>query len=347
MARILVIRFSALGDVAMSVPVVQSVAERYPMHEFIVLGSRLHAPLFERLPKNVCFKGVNLKEYAGLTGLFRLFREVQEYSIDAVADLHDVLRSKVLRFFFRCKGIPVAHVDKERSARRGLVRKDSKVLHPLKTSQERYADVFAQLHCPVNTNFYSIFGSKLPELPAEVQTVAGRHEGSVWIGVAPFARHQGKIYPLVSMERVLELLGREKDVKVFLFGFGQSEYDWCLHCEQRFPYVTSLVGKFDLRRELLLMSHLDVMVTMDSANMHLAALVHVPTVSIWGATHPYAGFLGFQTDDSQQVQMPMECRPCSIFGNKPCWKGTCACMNDISPDRIVSVLQKWTRKKIS
>ena len=94
-------------------------------------------------------------------------------------------------------------------------------------------------------------------------------------------------------------------------------------------------------RELVLMSHLNVMLTMDSANMHLASLVHVPTVSVWGATHPYAGFGGFQVKGSEVIQLPLECRPCSIYGKTPCYKGTFECMRKISPAVIADAVLKF------
>ena len=62
----------------------------------------------------------------------------------------------------------------------------------------------------------------------------------------------------------------------------------------KYPSVVSMIGKLNMRTELNLMSHLDVMLSMDSANMHLASLVNIPVVSIWGATHPYAGFMGWK-----------------------------------------------------
>jgi ADP-heptose:LPS heptosyltransferase len=108
--------------------------------------------------------------------------------------------------------------------------------------------------------------------------------------------------------------------------------------------VTSLVSRFELKKELILMSHLDVMLSMDSANMHLAFLTHTPVVSIWGATHPYAGFSGLQVEGSEIVQVPMDCRPCSIYGNKPCYKGNYECMYNIQPQDIAATVMNVCKK---
>ena len=83
------------------------------------------------------------------------------------------------------------------------------------------------------------------------------------------------------------------------------------------------------------MSHLDVMISMDSSNMHLASLTDTPVVSIWGATHPFAGFLGWRQTTDNAIQISLDCRPCSIFGNKPCLRGDYACMQNIAPETIV------------
>jgi len=84
--------------------------------------------------------------------------------------------------------------------------------------------------------------------------------------------------------------------------------------------------------------------SMDSSNMHMASLVGTPVVSIWGATHPYAGFMGYGQSITNGVQTDLECRPCSVFGDKPCWRKDLACMNNIDIDEVLmKVSQVITR----
>jgi ADP-heptose:LPS heptosyltransferase len=92
--------------------------------------------------------------------------------------------------------------------------------------------------------------------------------------------------------------------------------------------------------ELMLISHLDGMISMDSANMHLASIYGVPVVSIWGATHPFLGFYGYGQDPERIVQAELFCRPCSVFGNKPCYRGDFACMKMIEPQTIIDKTEK-------
>ncbi|KAA6316472.1 hypothetical protein EZS27_033221, partial [termite gut metagenome] len=160
-----------------------------------------------------------------------------------------------------------------------------------------------------------------------------------WIGIAPFAKHKGKIYPLEWQEQVVAHFSKDLRVKVFLFGGGKTEQKILNEWVIKYPSVFSTADKLKMENELILMSWLDVMLSMDSANMHLASLVNVPVVSIWGATHPYAGFMGWNQSVENCVQVDLECRPCSVFGNKKCFRGDYACLFSIKPERIIEKIQ--------
>ncbi len=387
MAHILVVRFSALGDVAMTIPVVHSFAMQYPQHEITVLSRAAWQPLFEGLPSNVHFVGADLAgRHKGLGGLNRLYSELKAVHFDCVADFHHILRARYLGLRFRLAGIPVASICKGREGKRKLVRRKNKVMENQKSSFRRYADVLEKLGFPVILNFSSVYGDGKGD-PREIAAVAGQKGGQKWVGVAPFAKHAGKIYPLELQEQVvahlaanpnvkviaavagqkggqkwvgvapfakhagkiypLELqeqvvahLAANPNVKVFLFGGGKKEQEvfdaWCA----KYPSLVSLRGQLNMRGELNLMSHLDVMLSMDSANMHLASLVNVPVVSIWGATHPYAGFMGWHQLPLHAVQLDLPCRPCSVYGQKPCWRGDYACMNGITPEKVIAKIEE-------
>lgn len=340
MAHILAIRFSSLGDIAMAVPVVYSFAKRYPQHEITLLSRCLAAPLFETLPQNVHFIGVNLNDYKGMMGLHRLFTELRKQQFDAVADLHDVLRTKYICTAFRMIGIPTAVIEKGRAEKRRLTRSRHKELRQLTTTTQRYAATLAELGYPFEINIDQDFPFLNGEMPDKVRQFAGNRGDSFWIGIAPFAAHKGKIYPLSKMEKVIALLSKNKKNHIFLFGAGEKERSWCRKWQSSYPGVTSVAGIFSLSEELALMSRLHVMLTMDSANMHLAALCHTPVISIWGATHPYAGFTGKPLEHDQRIGLDMDCRPCSIYGKKNCARGDYACLQGIKPEVIVDAIQQ-------
>lgn len=339
MAHILVIRFSAIGDVAMTIPVIYSLATQYPQHEITVLSREALRPLFRNLPSNVKFLGADLAgEHKGFSGLNRLYSRLKTSRFDYVADLHDVLRSKYLRFRFKLAGIPVSTIFKGRSGKKKLVRRHHKVFSSQKSSFVRYTDVFARLGLPVVLNFTSIYGDSKGDF-SQIEPVVGVKGKEKWIGIAPFAKHKGKIYPLELQEQVVAHFAANPNVRVFLFGGGQAEQKVLDGWVDKYPAVTSLVGKLSMDAELTLMSYLDVMLSMDSANMHLASLVNVPVVSIWGATHPYAGFMGWGQSPAHAIGLDLSCRPCSVFGQKPCFRGDYACLYGIKPERIIEKIE--------
>jgi ADP-heptose:LPS heptosyltransferase len=335
MARILVIRFSAIGDVAMTVPVITSLAEQYSQHEFIILSQHFLQPLFENAPSNVIFYGIKLADYKGLKGLRRLYGELRNFKFDYVADLHNVLRSKFLRFRFIRSGASVRQIEKGRISKWKLVRRYFKVLKPLKSSFERYAQVFRKLGFSTEIDFVSIYGKGKAPFSMIEPFVGTKEEGVKWIGVAPFAKHKGKIYPLELQEQVLAHFAGKPHYKIFLFGGGQKEIAVFNTWAEKYQGVISVAGRLDLQTELALISHLDVMLAMDSANMHFASIVNTPTVSVWGATHLYAGFMGWKQQPDSIVQIDLRCRPCSVFGQKPCWRKDYACLYGISPEEII------------
>lgn len=340
MARILIIRFSAIGDVAMTIPVIHSLAVQYPQHEITVLSRAVLQPLFQGLPGNVRFVSADLKgSHKGFGGLNRLYGELKRMHFDYVADFHGVLRARFLRFRFWLTGVRVASISKGREGKRKLVRRRHKVLEMQESSFQRYADVLAQLGFPVALNFTSIYGEGKGDF-SQISSVAGFKGETRWIGIAPFAKHTGKIYPLELQEQVIAHFASDPTVKVFLFGGGKEEqavFDgWVL----KYPSIVSMIGKLNMNTELNLMSHLDVMLSMDSANMHLASLVNIPVVSVWGATHPYAGFMGWNQLPENAVQrLDLSCRPCSVYGQKPCFRGDYACLQGMKPGEVIEKIE--------
>ncbi len=371
--HLLVIRFSALGDVAMTVPIIWALAKQYPELRITVLSRPSSRSFFEDLAPNVNFMAADIKgEYHGMGGLNSLYRRLKAKQFTAVADLHNVLRSEYLRFRFQMGFFNVAHINKHRNLRRKLMNaKDKQHAKPLPTSFQNYIDVFARLGYPIepkNLCFRTIFQStdtrlesedapnpdhpqihfKLPKgnLNMLPKNIGPKISWEQWIGIAPFAAHKGKVYPLDKMLQVIKLLSQKyPKCRIFLFGRGPEEEEVFKNWTKEIQQATFVGEQVEnMYQELILMSHLDVMVSMDSANMHMASLTATPVVSIWGATHPIAGFMGWHQDPKNAVQIDLDCRPCSIYGNKPCQRGDYACLNQIAPEKIVEKINQVLTK---
>ena len=333
--HLLLIRLSALGDVVMLLPVVRSMREQYPEVRLSVLSQPFARPFFEAI------EGVNFIEadirnrHHVFGGLWHLARKIEkENSFTAIADVHCVIRSWVLLFFLRLLHLPhwyrTASIRKGRKEKELLTREKGKILQPLKHSVKRYAEVLHRLAFRVQVP-YELGGLASIELPDAVQPLFAKTR--LRVGVAPFAKHKGKIYPLERTQELVKRLVRQ-DIQVFLLGGRGDEKDLLERWATKPNIVVLPAYNLNLLEELSVMQRLDLMVAMDSANMHLASWAGTHVLSIWGATHRYAGFYGWGQSENLAVEREdLPCRPCSIYGNKPCMRGDYACL-DISIDEI-------------
>ncbi|GAB2977011.1 glycosyltransferase family 9 protein [Mucilaginibacter puniceus] len=336
--HLLVMRFSSMGDVAMTVPVIKALLDQNPQVTVTYVSRPAFAEFFAGIPRLNFFAADVKNEYDGFTGLLNLKSHLQKQGrYDAVADLHNSLRTKILRRLFRFSGIKGKYVDKGRTEKKLLTRFPYKVLKPLKRMHERYADVFRALGFKVDLDYQLVNDPQ--QVTAEITAVTGVKD-IAWIGITPFAQYKGKTYPMEKMEEVFDKLSTQ-NVKVFLFGGSPLEQEICAGWEAKYSNVISVIQKLNMQQELVLISQLSVMLSMDSAGMHLASLKGIPVVSIWGATHHYAGFLGYGQSEDNIVADDIECRPCSVYGNKPCFRKDYACLYNIQPQAVVNNLLKF------
>jgi len=302
----------------MTVPVFREFLEQNPGVEIIMVSRKNFEALFAGIP-NVTFKGIDLDDYKGFFGLRKLSNElIREFNPDCIANLHDVIRTKVLDRIYRRKGFKVFKIDKGKEEKEHLTDVWNLEKVQLKKTVERYADVFRDM------------GFKV-ELSHQLRPVSMNKSG---IGFAPFAQHKGKMLPLEKSYELARILARKHTV--YFFGGGKKETETLERWESEIPNTKNLSGKLNLTEELHQISQLELMISMDSANMHLASLVGTRCVSIWGATHPYAGFLGFGQSEEDVVQVKdLSCRPCSVFGDKECYRGDWACLEEFNIQKVV------------
>lgn len=341
--HLLVIRLSAMGDVAMLVPCILAITKAYPSLQITILTRERFRPIFEGMANVSVFEAAVKEQHKGISGLFRLYQQLKKQKIDTVADTHHVLRSNVLKFFFWFSGIPFVQIDKGRKEKKALTRAHNKVFKPLKTTQERYHDVFKELGFDIELNKEML----LPKLAVPQIDFKALQHADKWIGIAPFAAHESKMYPLHLMETVIQKLAEHQEYGILLFGGGAKEVALLRHVEDKLgANVISIAGKVDFRTELALISNLKVMLAMDSGNGHLAANYGVEVVTLWGVTHPYAGFAPFGQPFENSLCANREkypLIPTSVYGNKfP--EGYDKAMESISPEHvyqtIIGILQK-------
>ncbi|MBP6425674.1 MAG: glycosyltransferase family 9 protein, partial [Flavobacterium sp.] len=179
----------------------------------------------------------------------------------------------------------------------------------------------------------------------EIATIVAQSKNT--IGIAPFAQYNSKVYPLDLMQEVVDALAANENQTVFLFGGGQNEKEQLQNLAGDKKNVINMAGKIPFQDELNVISNLDVMLSMDSGNGHIAAMLGVPVVTLWGATHPYAGFLPFNqsldntlvSDRNQYPQLPT-----SVYGNKKI-PGYENAMRTILPEQVVARIAEILNSK--
>ena len=335
--HIAIIRLSAMGDVAMTVPVIRAFAQQYPKVKITMVSRPFFQPFFEGIPNLTFFAFDEKVKHKGFLGLVRLFRELYSLKIDAFVDLHNVLRSQVVRTLFRLSGKQVVAVDKGRAGKKALTRPENKVFKPLTTMFERHRQVFEELGFTLDLS-HPIFPEKAV-LSDEILKIIGNPNQKL-IGIAPFAQYESKVYPLDLMQEVISKLAVNQDQTILLFGGGKKETELLDAFAKPFGNVINIAGKLTFAQELQLISNLDVMLSMDSGNAHIAAMLGVKVITLWGATHPYAGFSPFNQPIENALVADRNLfpkLPTSVYGNKKV-EGYEDAMRTISVDSILNVL---------
>jgi ADP-heptose:LPS heptosyltransferase len=315
--NLLVIRFSAMGDVALMTPALVAIAAAYPNVQITVVTRGNFAPFFYNIP-NVNVLGINLKKYKGVFGIFHLFHELNTLGpYHSIIDLHASLRSRLISLFFRFKGVKVYKIIKGRREKLQQIRRFRKKLFLLPTTVERYLNVFRKAGFTASFRkgpWINVEG--IAKVYAKEYFSANslpKKEG-LWIGFAPFAGHKLKEWPLHKSEKLIPMILAEfPDAKIFLFGSKEEApiLQTLRREELRVFIVTG--GKLGIRGELGIMDRLDIMIGMDSSNVHIAALLKKPVIGIYGTTHPYSGFGPFAQEDTGVLQVDLPCRPCLFY----------------------------------
>lgn len=327
-----------MGDVAMTVPVLRAFSLQYPKVKITIVSRPFFKPFFDGI-SNLEFFPIDVKEkHKGFFGLLRLVKDLKTHNIDAVADLHNVLRSKVVRTLFAWSGKKVSATDKGREEKKALTRVENKVFAPVKSMFERHCETFEKLGFPINLS-HPTFPSKAV-LSEDILSLT-QIKSTKWVGIAPFAQYESKVYPLDLMQMVIDGLV-QSECKIFLFGGGAKEITELNKLKGNHNNVIVVAGKINLKQEIDLITNLDIMLSMDSGNAHIAAMLGVKVITVWGATHPYAGFKPFNqpidfciTADREKYPL----LPTSVYGNKKV-EGYEDAMRSVLPETVINKIKK-------
>lgn len=326
-----------MGDVAMTVPVLKALVQQYPEIRVTVLTRSFFKAFFKDIPNVMVFSPELKGKHKGFLGIRKLSKELSTLDIDLVADLHNVLRSNLLIRFLKLKGIPYKQINKGRADKKALTRASNKIFKPLLSTHHRYENVFSEIGYPLDLAKVNLLEDRIDH-----HDFLNDFKGKKLIGIAPFAAHKGKMLPLEKTRILVNKLSKEKDLSILLFGGGKEEKSELEEIAKLNDNVYSLVGKFSFKEELQIISGLDLMVSMDSGNGHIAAMYGVPVITIWGVTHPYAGFTPFNQPEENQILPNLDLYPLiptSVYGNKyP--EAYITCFDTIEVNSIIEKIRK-------
>lgn len=339
MKHLLITRLSAMGDVAMTVPVIRALIAQNENVRVTVVSRPLFKPFFQNIPR-VDFFSIDVNhKHKGVAGIYRLSKDLKNLNIDCFADFHNILRTKLLGIFLSLQGVKKATTDKGRKEKKNLVKWQQKDIFPIKPMHLRHVDTLKELGFNVDLSLVS-FPEKLP-LEPHILNLSGE-KNKKWIGIAPFAQYDSKIYPQDLMREVVQKLSNNNLYQVFLFG-GKNELTQLQALKNNNERIKIVAGNLSFSDELKLIQHLDLMVSMDSGNGHIAAMYGVPVLTIWGQTHPFAGFAPFCQPETHSLTPNLELYPfipTSIYGNKsaPNYEN---CMRSIAPETILEWIHNF------
>jgi ADP-heptose:LPS heptosyltransferase len=328
-----------MGDVALVAPVIRAMRTAYPDAEITFLTKKLFVPFFPSGDPGLRFFTPDFRgRHAGFSGIFRLYHDLRKSGrFDHLIDLHDVLRSKILRILFLSSGTSVSVISKGRREKRRLIKGRSR--RQLKHTVERYSNLFRSAG-------YLVKPLHEPSLVAEETipewVLAGSGTGEIKIGIAPFAKHILKRWPEDYLKLLLKKIGSDRKVRFFIFA-GAEEREQAEKFAAEAGNALNICGKLTLSQEVALMQKLDLMIAMDSSNMHMAALAGARVISIWGATDPLAGFGAWTQPDEYSIRIPVSelpCRPCTVYGKGKCRRGDFACMMWLKPETVYERMKK-------
>ncbi len=330
MSTILVLRLSSMGDVLLTLPVLHGISDENRDLKMVLVTHRRFSVYFKEI-KNLDIIDFDPEtRHKGLRGLFCLYKDLRRFPIDHVIDLHGVWRTFFLDILFTLTFRRVSRIRKFRGLRRKILRGGKGLRIPHTT--ERYLDVFRRAG----------FAGTIHLQPLKTSNQVKENRDQIRIGIAPLARHRTKNWSQEHVISFLKLLSTNYKSSIFLFGGIEDHANLEVFVMDS---VVNISGTLAPEQEIKLMGSLDLFISMDSANMHLASLTGVPTLSVWGATDPAFGFSALGQPETYSLfasGTDVYCRPCSVYGAKPCHRTDhpMICMDLLAPGQVYRLAEE-------
>lgn len=341
--KILIIRFSSLGDIILASPLLRVLRAACPDARIDVLVKSEYADLVRHHPAVASV--ITLSSSSAKEDLRDLRARVRMEGYDVILDLHNSLRSRYVRFLSGARLVAAVH---KRAARRWLlVNLKRNVYRDAVPVAERYIETAARLGVAPDGRGPEVFipGETVSRVAAIMSKYKLERYASV-VGLAPSARHFTKRWPPERYRDLGIRLAKEGRAKLLVFG-GPEETDYCgdiaqmINAEVGAGAAESLAGKLSLLETAAAFDHCSLVVTNDSGLMHMASARGRGIVAIFGSTVREFGFFPYGTRSVVLEQQGLACRPCSHIGRSECPEGHFRCMKEISVDDAVAAVRSF------
>jgi heptosyltransferase-2 len=342
--KILIVRFSSLGDIILTEPIVRYLRIHYPEAKIDYLTKK-------------AFKSV-VQHFTGLNNILlwenksALLKYIRNEQYDILIDLHDKFNTFIVKSLaFAQKTVTY---EKKHLFRKLLVKK------LLKDNIDSTLDLYFTVFKKIDKDLYEKYSSRenhsqfYPKILANTESVSETEElyqnyninhNKTLIGVFPGASYNTKQYPLDYWINFLEMIPESWNCQFIILGSYEEKYQAIKIKNSVNIKPVDLCGKFNLSELIDFVSKLDGIISNDSGPMHIAAALNKPQIAIFGATNTILGFRPLN-DKAIIMQSEIKCSPCSLHGGDFCPKKHFKCMRDQKPSLLLKQFKDLLEKSI-
>ncbi len=319
--KVLFIRFSSLGDVLLTTPIIRAFRTHFPNAEIHFLTKKQFAPILEYNP----FIDTLISFDAENESMLQLIIRLQKEHYSHIIDLHDKLRSALIKRFVPGKTFTYK---KKHSYRKKLLKDHD--LKPISSTVDLYASVLE--------NFNLSLDEKKPDffLPDNEKVIASSFlpsDKKRIVTMSPGASWHTKQYPTKYYKEIILHLLDHSDIRIVLIGTTQEKNLTTELAALSENKILNLGGRTTLIESAVIIKHSDLFISGDCGPMHIAVAFEIPQIAIFGPTHPKLGFAPLNPN-AEVLTLDLDCSPCTLHGNNLCPKAHFKCMMDIKPEEI-------------
>jgi heptosyltransferase-2 len=343
--KILIIRFSSLGDIVLTTPVIKSLKEKFPQSKIFFLTKNQYQDLLKNDPNIFSLIRFDPKEeHKGISGFLKLVKELQVFKFDLVVDLHANLRSFLIRHLLKAE-LKIKY-DKRWLARFLLVHFKFLKVKPIHTV-DSYLGALKKIGVNLFEKDPRIFldeGGE--EFLKDFLIEKNIQNDDIVVGIHPGARWESKRWTEEKFAKVCQILNQKPKVKIILFGDQKDQEVICRISRQAKDQKLFKAVNLPLNKFMSLIKRCDCFITNDSGPMHIASALGVPVVMIFGPTHPKLGFAPIGSENII-LTADVKCSPCSLHGEKRCHEKSRFCMDLIEPEMVMDAVERLLKKRFS